>query len=64
MGFCGFMIRMPLLLSSKGAKKGEKGARANADSLSKEERKVHHFIVMKMAVVKRMQTSIFGFGTL
>jgi hypothetical protein len=52
MGFCGIMMRIPPLLSDKGAKKGEKGAKANADSLSKEERRVHHFIVMKMAVVK------------
>jgi len=52
MGFCGFMMRIPPLLSGKGARKVEKNAKANADSLSKEERKVHHFIVMKMAVVK------------
>ena len=52
MGFRGFMMRIPPLLSDKGARKGEKGAKANADSLSKEERRVHHFIVMKMAVVK------------
>ena len=52
MGFRGVMMRIPPLLSDKGARKGEKGARANADSLSKEERRVHHFIVMKMAVVK------------
>ncbi len=51
-GFRGFMIRIPPLLSNKGAKKGEKGARLNADSLSKDERRVHHFIVMKMAVAK------------
>ena len=52
MGFGGFMMRIPPLLSDKGAKKGEKGAKTNADSLSKEERRAHHFIVMKMAVVK------------
>jgi len=52
MGYCGFMMRIPPLLSDKGARKGEKGAKANADSLSKEERRAHHFIVMKMAVVK------------
>ena len=52
MGFRGFMMRIPPLLSEKGAKKGESGAKANADSLSKEERRVHHFIVMKMAVGK------------
>ncbi len=52
MGFRGFMMRIPPLLSDKGSKKGENGAKANADRLSKEERRVHHFIVMKMAVVK------------
>jgi hypothetical protein len=57
MGFRGFMIRIPPLLSEKGAKKGEKVAKANADCLTKEERRVHHFIVMKMAVVKDPITS-------
>jgi hypothetical protein len=52
MGFRGFMMRIPPLLSDKGRKKGEKGVEANAACLSKEERRVHHFIVMKMAVVK------------
>jgi hypothetical protein len=52
MGFRGFMMRIPPRLSDKGAKKGENGAKANADCLSKEERGVHHFIVMKMAVAK------------
>lgn len=45
-------MRTPLVLSNIGAKKGAKGAKANADFLSKEERRVHHLIVMKMAVVK------------
>jgi hypothetical protein len=40
------------MLSEKGARKGEKGAKPNAASLSSEERRVHHFIVKKMAVVK------------
>jgi hypothetical protein len=52
MGFGGFRIRIPLVLSNIGSKKGAKGARENADCLSEEERRVHHFIVMKMAVVK------------
>jgi hypothetical protein len=51
-GFRGFMMRIPPWLAAKGSKKGEKGAKTNADRLSKEERRVHHFIVMKMAVVK------------
>ena len=52
MGFGGFRMRIPLVLSSIGSKKGAKGAKENADCLSEEERRVHHFIVMKMAVVK------------
>ncbi len=48
MAFRGLMMRIPPLLSEKGAKKAEKGARANAGSLSREERRVHHFIVLKM----------------
>jgi len=52
MGFRGLMMRIPPLLSDKGARQGEKGAKANAASLSNEERRVHHFIVLKMAVVK------------
>jgi hypothetical protein len=52
MGFRGVIMRIPPMLSEKGARKGEKGAKANAESLSKEERRVHHFIVMKMAVAK------------
>jgi len=51
-GFRGFMMRIPPRLAAKGSKKGEMGAKANADRFSKEERSVHHFIVMKMAVVK------------
>ena len=57
MGYRGFMMRIPPLLSDKGARKGEKGAKANADSLSEEERRIHHFIVMKMAVVKNPITA-------
>ena len=52
MGLRGFMMRIPPLISDKGTKKGEKSAKANAASLSNVERRVHHFIVKKMAVVK------------
>jgi hypothetical protein len=57
MGFRSFMMRVPPLLSEKGARKGEKGAKANASSLSNKERRVHHFIVKKMAVVKALITA-------
>ena len=52
MGFGGFRIPIPPVLSGMGAEKGAKGARENSDLLSAEERKVHHFIVRKMALVK------------
>jgi len=48
MGYQGIMLPIPPVLSAKGAQKGEKGARANADSLTELERRVHHFIVLKM----------------
>ena len=56
-GFLGFMMRIPPRLAAKGSKKGEKGAKANADRLSMEERRVHHFIVMKMAIVNNPITA-------
>jgi len=52
MGFGGFRMRIPYIFSNMGLKKGAKGAKENAALLSKEERRVHHFIVKKMAVVK------------
>lgn len=53
MGYKGIMLPIPPVLSEKGAQKGEKGARANAESLTDLERQVHHFIVLKM--VKAME---------
>ena len=47
-GYRGVMLPVPPVLSKKGAQKGEKGAKANADSLTDFERRVHHFIVLKM----------------
>ncbi|KPA15538.1 hypothetical protein MHK_004252 [Candidatus Magnetomorum sp. HK-1] len=52
MGYKGFMLPIPQVLSKKGAQKGEKGARANANSLTDLERRVHHFIVLKMVKAK------------
>ena len=52
MGFRGLMVKVPPLLSERGARKGRQGAKANAERLTAEERRVHHFIVKKMAVVK------------
>jgi hypothetical protein len=53
MGFKGFMLPLPLMLSSKGTKRGVKGARAKAARLSNEERRVHHFVVVTMADAKK-----------
>ncbi len=64
MGFRGLMMRIPELISDKGARKGEKGAKANADSLNSKERRVHHFIVKKMAVVKSPITAELVAGEL
>ncbi len=52
MGYGGFMLPVPRVLSSGGAKKGIAGARAKAGCLSEEERRVHHFVVVKMAVAR------------
>ncbi|MCP4896614.1 MAG: hypothetical protein GY906_06515 [bacterium] len=48
MGFRGIMLRIPPLLSERGAKRGAQGARENAGRLAAEERRVHHHIVLKM----------------
>jgi len=49
MGIGKFMVPVPLFIASKGLGKGASGARAKADLLSAEERKIHHFIVSRMA---------------
>jgi hypothetical protein len=57
MGFGGFRIPVPPVLSGMGANKGVKDTRKNAALLSAEERKVHHFIVNKMASAKEPITA-------
>jgi len=59
MGIWRFMLPLPLAISAKGVKRGVSGAKTKADLLSKEERKVHHFIVTQMAVAKEPITSEF-----
>ena len=51
-GFRGAVIRVAPWFASGMSRRGESGARANADRLGKTERSVHHFIVRKMAQVK------------
>lgn len=59
LGIFGLMLPIPPFLSAKGSKKGETGARANAKSLSEAERRLHHFVVMKLAVANEPITAEF-----
>lgn len=52
MGIGSFMVPIPGMISAKGLEKGLEGIKARAALLSEEERRIHHFIVRKMAVVK------------
>jgi len=52
MGIGGFMIPIPGMIAAKGLEKGLEGIKARAALLSEEERRIHHFIVQKMAVVQ------------
>jgi len=52
MGAWRFMLPLPPTISAKGLKRGVSGAKTKADLLSKEERKVHHFIVKQKAIAK------------
>jgi hypothetical protein len=57
MGIGKFMVPIPLVISNKGLEKGVSGVRAKAGLLSEEERRIHHFIVKKMAVAKEPITA-------
>jgi len=57
MGIGGFMISIPRMIAAKGLQKGVSSAKKKAALLSIEERKIHHFIVKKMAVVKKPITA-------
>jgi hypothetical protein len=54
MGIGRFLIPVPKVISSRGLERAAAGARAKARSLSDEERRIHHFIVRKMAVVDKL----------
>ena len=54
-----FMLPLPLAISTKGVKRGVSGAKTKAGLLSKEERKVHHFIVKQMAITQEPITIEF-----
>ena len=51
MGIGRFMVPIPLAISNSGLKKGVFGAESKAQRLSKEERRIHYFVVRKMASV-------------
>ena len=51
MGIGKFMLPIPLAISNSGLKKGVSGAEIKAQRLSEEERRIHHFVVRKMASV-------------
>ena len=51
MGIGKFMVPIPLAISNRGLQKGVSGAETKAKRLSEEERRVHHFVVRKMASV-------------
>ena len=57
MGIGRFMIPIPQVVSNRGLEKGASGARAKAELLSEEERRVHYFVVKKMAVAKEPITA-------
>ena len=57
MGVGRFMIPIPQMISNRGLEKGAAGAKAKAELLSEEERKVHYFVVKKMAVAKEPITA-------
>ena len=57
MGIGRFMIPIPQVISAKGLQKGVSGATIKADLLSKEERRVHHFVVKKMATANEPITA-------
>ncbi len=57
MGFKSFMVPVPLAFSTRGMKKGITGAKAKAGCLSEDERRVHHFVVVKMAVAREPITA-------
>ena len=53
MGIGRFMFPIPQVISARGLKKGVSSARGKSKFLSVEERKIHHFIVKKMAIVQQ-----------
>jgi len=57
MGINSITIPIPRIITAKGLQKGVSGAKAKAALLSTEERKIHHFIVSKMATAQEPITA-------
>ena len=58
MGIGGLMIPIPRFISDRGLERGVAGARGKAARLTGDERRIHHFIVGKMAVVEEPITAV------
>ena len=56
-GVSRFMVPVPRALSAIAMRKSVAAARARADLLSEEERRIHHFVVRELAVAKAPVTS-------
>lgn len=52
LGFSRFMVPLPQALSAIGTKSSVSALRAIAARLSKDERRVHHFVVREMAIAE------------
>ena len=57
MGIGRFMIPVPRVIAAKALDKGAAGAKVKADLLSPEERKIHHFVVSRIAETKTPLTA-------
>jgi len=57
MGIGKFMVPIPQVIASKGLDKSVSGMRTKADILSPEERKIHHFVVSRIAETKTPLTA-------
>ncbi len=58
MGIGGLMIPIPRFISDRGLERGVAGARGKVARLTEDERRIHHFIVGKMAVVEEPITAV------
>lgn len=57
MGLGKYLVPIPRVISNKGLEKGVSGAKARAQLLTEEERKVHHYVVERMSTAKEPITA-------